>query len=232
MRVLPDASSYILFDLAGETAGSATIVGTLLRPVLVPLRGEVDRVGITLRPGAAHLLFGISARDLRNRVVGLRDVSARFRSSLLDEVSAAVDSRARVAIVEDWLLGELERLRPSTLARHAETSRLFQAVDRGAGPRALEGLTGWDERKIQRAFLTRFGASAATLRRLRRFRRTLAVLEAGDHPTRASVSTQLGYSDQAHMCREFREFAGTGIGSLLAERRNVGIVQAAGQRAD
>ena len=54
MRVLANASPYILFDLAGESAGSAYVVGTLLQPVLVPLRGEVDRVGITLRPGAAN----------------------------------------------------------------------------------------------------------------------------------------------------------------------------------
>jgi len=80
-------------------------------------------------------------------------------------------------------------------------------------------------------FLARFGASAATIRRLSRFRRSLADLEARAHPSRASASAHLGYSDQAHMCREFREFAGTDIGSLLAERRSVGIVQAAGQRA-
>jgi AraC-like DNA-binding protein len=231
MRVLPDASSYVLFDLAGEMAGSAYVVGMLLHPVLVPLRGDVDRVGIKLRPGAANLLFGTPARDVRNRVVQLGDVSARFRPSLLDELSAADDFRARVGVVERWLLGELDRLRPSTLAIHAETNRLLDAVDRGARPRDLRDLTGWNERKIQRIFHTRFGASAATIRRLSRFRRSLAVLEAGEHASRASASSHLGYSDQAHMCREFREFAGTDIGSLLAERRHVGNVQAAGQGA-
>jgi len=231
MRVLADASSFVLFDLAGERAGSAYVVGTLLRPVLVPLRGEVDRVGITLRPGAVNLLFGIPAGDVRGRVVGLSDISARFRPSLVEELSAATDFRARVGVLENWLLGQVERLKPSTLAVHADTNRLFHAVSRGAGPRALTELTGWNERKIQRLFLTRFGASAATIRRLSRFRRSLADLEAGAHPTRASASADLGYSDQAHMCREFREFSGTDIGSLLAERRSVGIVQAAGQRA-
>ena len=231
MRVLPDASSYILFDLAGEMAGSANVVGTLLRPVLVPLRGEVDRVGIKLRPGAANLLFGISARDVRNGVVRLADVSRGFQPALLEELEAAGDFRARVGVIENWLRGELARLEPSRLASHSETNRLLDAVGRGEGPRALSQLTGWNERKIQRLFLTRFGASAATVRRLCRFRRSLAALEADAHPTRASVSTHLGYSDQAHMCREFREFAGTDIGSLLAERRSVGIVQAEGQRA-
>ena len=231
MRVLADASSFVLFDLAGERAGSAYVVGTLLRPVLVPLFGDVDRVGITLRPGAANLLFGIPAGDLRNRVVGLSDISARFRPSLVEELSAANDFRARVGVLENWLLGELARLKPSTFAIHAEAIRLFRAVDRGAGPRALTEITGWNERKLQRFFHTRFGASAATLKRLTRFHRSLAVLEADDHPSRASVSADFGYSDQAHMSREFREFAGTDIGSLLAERRSVGNVQAAGQHA-
>jgi hypothetical protein len=231
MRVLAEPSSYILFELAGERAGSASVIGTLLRPVLVPLRGDVDRVGIKLRPGAANLFFGLSARDARGRVIGLGDVSSRFRPALFDELLAARDFRARVHVVETWLLGELTRLRPSQLAIHAETNRLFHAVARGAGRKELIELTGWGERKIQRIFLTRFGASAATLRRLTRFRRSLTTFETEIHSSRASASADLGYSDQAHMCREFREFAGTDIGSLLSERRSVGIVQAAGQRA-
>jgi AraC-like DNA-binding protein len=231
MRVLAEASSYILFELAGERAGSASVVGTLLRPVLVPLRGDVDRIGIKLRPGAANLIFGIPASDVRDRVVGLCDVSSRFRPALFDELLAAMDFRARVRVVETWLRGELARLEPAQLAVHTETNRLFHAVARGAGPRELTELTSWNERKIQRHFLTRFGASAATIRRLSRFRRSLTALETKSHPSRASASIDLGYSDQAHMCREFREFAGTDIGSLLAERRSVGIVQAAGQRA-
>lgn len=231
MRVLAEASSYILFELAGERAGSANLVGTLLRPVLVPLRGDVDRIGVKLRPGTANLLFGIPASDVRDRVVGLRDVSARFRPSLFDELSAAADFPARVRAVENWLRREIGRLDPSAPAVQAETNRLFDAVARGAGPQDLMELTGWNERRIQRLFLARFGASATTIRRLSRFRRSLTALETEDHPSRASASAGLGYSDQAHMCREFREFAGTDIGSLLAERRSVGIVQAAGQRA-
>lgn len=231
MRVLPDASSYIIFDLAGEMAGSAYVVGTLLRSVMVPLRGEVDRIGITLRPGVANLLFGIAAKDVRNGVVRLDDVCARWQPSLLEELLAARDFRERIGLVECWLLGELARLEQSALLMHSETNRLFHALERGAGPRALTELTGWNERKLQRFFLTRFGASAATLKRLTRFHRSLAVLEAETQPSRASVSADLGYSDQAHMSREFREFAGTDIGSLLAERRSVGNVQAAGQHA-
>lgn len=229
MRVLPDASSYIIFELAGEIAGSAYLVGTHLRPILVELKGDVDRMGIRFRPGMANLLFGISAKDLRNRLSGLSNACIRSPSSLLGELSEAHDFQSRVGAIENWLLDQLSELKPSALATQTETARVFRAVIRGIGPRDLTQLTGWNERKTQRFFLERFGASAATLRRWSRFRRSLAMLEAEDHPSRAIVSAQLGYSDQAHMCREFHEFAGTDIGSLLSERRNVGNVQAAGQ---
>ncbi len=229
MRVLPDASTYIIFDLAGENAGSAYIVGTLLRPVLIELSGRVDRVGVRLRPGMANLLFGISARDLRHRVSSLRDARIRLSSSFLDALSIAPDFRSRADAIEDWLWGQLSTLEPSVLSAPAETAQLFHAVISGAGPRDLTELSGWSERKIQRFFLGRFGATAATLKRWGRFRRSLAVLEAENSPSRVIVSSRLGYSDQAHMCREFREFAGTDIGSLLTERRSVGNVQAVGQ---
>jgi AraC-like DNA-binding protein len=229
MRVLPDVSSYLIFELAGEMAGASYLVGTQLRPILVKLNGEVDRLGIRFRPGMASLLFCVSAGDLRDRVAGLNEVHVQLPSSLLDELAGAPHFRSRVNAMENWLTDRLAKLKPSALAAQTVTDRLFHAVIRGAGPRDLSRLTGWNERKIQRFFRERFGASAATLRRWSRFHRSLARLEAAENPSRAIVSTELGYSDQAHMCREFREFSGTAIGSLLAERRSVGNVQAAGQ---
>lgn len=229
MRVLPDASSYVIFELAGEMTGSAYLVGTLLRPVLVALNGNVDRVGIRLRPGMANVLLGVSAKDVRNRVVSLDHARIPFPSSLLHDLSRAPDLQSRVGALEEWLLGRLSRLKPSALATQAETANLFDAVVRGAGPRVLTRLTGWNERKTQRFFRERYGASAVTLGRWSRFRRTLSILETGTYPSRATAATHLGYSDQAHMCREFREFAGTDIQSLLSERQCVGNVQAAGQ---
>jgi AraC-like DNA-binding protein len=231
MRVLPDASAYVIFDFAGELSGSAYLVGTLLRPVLVNLNGEVNRVGIRIRPGMANLLFNVSAKNLRDRVLGLDDAGIQLPGSLLDELMNVPDLHSRVHAIERWLLGRLSELEPSVLATQTETARLFHAITRGACPRAIAGLMAWNERKAQRVFKERFGASAATLRRWGRFRRCLAILEARTHLSRAMISAHLGYSDQAHMCREFREFSGTDIASLLSERQSVGNVQAAGQQS-
>lgn len=229
MRVLPDASSYIIFEFAGDIAGSVYLVGTQLRPILVELNGDVDRLGIRFWPGMANLLFGISARGLRDRVAGLNDVGIPLPSSLLEEVSKGRDFSSRIGAIERWLLGQQSELKPSALAAKLETMQLFHAVINGIGPRDLRALMGWNERKTQRYFLERFGVSGATLGRWGRFRRSLAILEREDKPSRAVVSTQLGYSDQAHMCRDFREFAGIDIASLLSERQSVGNVQAVGQ---
>lgn len=230
MRVLPDASTYLIFELTGELAGSAYLVGTLLSPVVVNLNGEVDRVGIRFRPGMAGLLFNVSARNLRDRVLDLNDAGIRLPGSLLDDLMEVPDFRSRVRVIEHWLLGRLSALESSVQATRTETAQLFHAIMQGAYPRVIGDLMAWNERKVQRVFQERFGASAATLRRWGRFRRCLAVLEGEEYRSRAIASAQLGYSDQAHMCREFREFSGTDIGSLLSERRSVGNVQAAGQQ--
>ena len=229
MRVLPDASTYVIFELAGALAGSAYVVGTHLRPILVDMHGEVDRIGIRFRPGMANVLFGISARDLRNRVAGFSDVGISLPPPYLDVLMNAPDIPARISAIETWLRSCLSTMDPAALETQREIAKIFGAVARGLNPQGLEDLTGWNARRIQRFFLEYLGAPAARLRRWARFRRSLAVLEAEHHHSRAMLSTELGYSDQAHMCREFREFTGTDIGSLLAERRGVGNVQAAGQ---
>jgi hypothetical protein len=219
----------MIFELAGELAGAGYLVGTHLRPILVDLRGAVDRVGIRFQPGMASLLFGVSAREIRHRVAGFSDVGIRLPSSYLDLLMNAPGVSGRIGAIEDWLLGRLAGTNPVVFERQREIADLFLLATSGVGTRSLHDLTGWSARKTQRFFLEYFGAPVAKLRRWGRFRRSLAVLEAKNHPSRAILSTELGYSDQAHMCREFREFTGTDIGSLLAERRSVGNVQAAGQ---
>jgi hypothetical protein len=134
-----------------------------------------------------------------------------------------------VHVVENWLRGELTRLKPSQLAMHDETNRLFHAVARGAGQKELMELTGWNERKIQRLFLTRFGASAATIRRLSRFRRSLTALESEIHPSRASASADLGATATRRTCAA--SFANSPAPTSDPCSRNVGVSESFKRRA-
>jgi transcriptional regulator GlxA family with amidase domain len=57
-----------------------------------------------------------------------------------------------------------------------------------------------------------------TLARVLRFERVSRLLREAPDPRLAEVAFDCGYYDQAHLNRDFREFAGTTPGEYLASR--------------
>src|SRR5262249_59217722 len=64
-------------------------------------------------------------------------------------------------------------------------------------------------RQLERRFLDEVGIPPKRLARIVRFQRALRVLAARQAGERgADLAARLGYADQAHFIRDFREFAG------------------------
>jgi AraC-like DNA-binding protein len=92
----------------------------------------------------------------------------------------------------------------------------------GAAVRTLARDAGVSERTLERRTRAATGFGPAELRRLVRFRRALRLHDAGV-TNWATVAADAGYSDQPHLVREFRRFAGLTPTAWQAER--VGFVQ-------
>jgi transcriptional regulator GlxA family with amidase domain len=69
-------------------------------------------------------------------------------------------------------------------------------------------------RQLERVFHREVGLPPKLYARLLRFRRMLGVLNRAD-PRWADLAAHAGYSDQPHLVREFREFAGLSPGAWL-----------------
>src|SRR6185295_20383896 len=71
---------------------------------------------------------------------------------------------------------------------------------------ALASRCNLSGRQLERRFLDDVGLPPKRLARIVRFQRALAVLSARERG--ADLAFRLGYADQAHFIRDFREFAG------------------------
>jgi AraC-like DNA-binding protein len=97
-----------------------------------------------------------------------------------------------------------------------------------ARPRAQAGdvadRLGVGERQLLRRCRAAAGYGPATLRRVLRFRRFVARVDAGEGrpggPDLARLAADTGYADQAHLTRECVRLAGLPPGALTAERRS------------
>jgi transcriptional regulator GlxA family with amidase domain len=83
---------------------------------------------------------------------------------------------------------------------------------RGASAEETADALGWTTRTLHRRCLAAFGYGPATLRRVLRFRRALALLGSGVPP--AETAARAGYADQPHLSRDVRALAGTAPAQL------------------
>jgi AraC-like DNA-binding protein len=162
---------------------------------VVSMHGEIDCVELKLTPLGAYRLFGTPVSELANEVVDLTEL-ADLRPDRLDE------DLLRLADAGREPAGEV-----------AWVWRRLHATHGNVPIAALAAEVGWSRRHLVDRFRAQTGLPPKTLARVLRFEELLRRLPGGEL---AEVATACGYYDQAHMNRDFREFAGTTPGAWLA----------------
>lgn len=200
--VLPDACADVVVD----QSGAAVLVG----PTMTPHRQELDPAltlrGLRLQPWAIPLLFRSTARQVRDEVLPL---------------DALLGDRAARAVAEAvWH----QRL-PQAWTR-VDTSPWQMGLVRGllrASSGAIERTgrdRGMSERQARRMMRELTGLSPRELAHVGRLHRLLDLIDRSDHSL-ATVATDSGYSDQAHMTRDLKQLTGVTPRSLRHERRDL-----------
>ena len=87
--------------------------------------------------------------------------------------------------------------------------RALERTDGAARVGALAEKTGRSRKQLLMGFRTHVGLGPKTVARIMRFNRVVAALRRAPQPSLARLAADCGYFDQAHLNRDFREFAGT-----------------------
>ncbi len=247
-HVLPTGQMHLVFrlsggplrlydgpaDLEGRAIGCALVGGARSSHYVRDVSTPGASVGAQLCPGAAELLFGVTAEELAGRHTPLADLWGRGADEALARlVEAYGDGRApgrALATFEELLLARLPRVR----ALHPAVAAALADERAGANVAALVHASGVSHRHFVAVFRRTTGFAPKTFAQLRRFQRAL------DHAARsaagwAEIALACGYSDQSHLQREFLRFAGVTPGAWRkaapAQQNHVRILQDARRRA-
>lgn len=205
----------VSFPCLGERVRATAFVSGLSDCyALVDSFGSQRGVQVDLTPLGAFMLFGLPMRELANRAVELEDVLGLEGARLPERLHEASGWPARFAILDELFVDRFARARPASPDVAWAWRRLLEADGRLRVSELAEGL-----RCSRRHLTTRFGEQVGippkTLARLLRFGRAARLLGAGPSSRKHDVSASLGeialdcgYYDQAHLNRDFREFAG------------------------
>jgi len=204
-------------DGAAGRSLTCFVAGVRDRMAVTGVRGIQRGVQLSLSPARAHAILGLPMHELGNTMVDLAAVLGRDGALLPERLAEAPTWRARFEILAAFL----ERRLADGPAPDPGVERALRWLAASGGDVRIGELAdrlGWTRRHLARRFREQVGLSPKTVARVLRFERVTDLLADGAPPT-AGLAAAAGYADQAHLCREIREFARCTPGEYAASLR-------------
>ncbi|WP_410581083.1 helix-turn-helix domain-containing protein [Amycolatopsis sp. lyj-108] len=179
------------------------VLGLRDRPLRIEQAGASRGIIVALTPLGSYALFGIPLRELTNSVVAASDLLPS--GSLTERLAEAADWPERFRLLDEYLAARLARGPELAAPVRYAWDRLC------AGPVRVGVLAdeiGWSRQHLNVRFREQIGLNPRTVGRIARLNRVLALLDRASSLSWAEVAYSGGYSDQAHLIREFRALTG------------------------
>ncbi len=216
-RVLPDGTTCMVFqrdgtelrscDDDGRPWSGVCISGPRTGPLDIKLKASGRILIVQLRPAGAIHALGVHMSLLADTYEPLEAVIGSLSQRIGDCLLSEATDIDCVHEIENWLL--------TRLASHhnpcAVTDAAVQELDRHAGQIGVAELANHvnrSRRQLGRIVRQRVGIPPKLLARITRFHHAVQISRACPLFPWAKIACDAGYSDQAHMSREFSELGG------------------------
>lgn len=171
---------------------------------------------VELTPLGAYRAFGIPMHQISGQLVDLADVLGAESRRLGDRIRAAGSWCERFDAIDRFLLDRVAAAPDVTGGVALAWQRLVASG--GAVPiRAICREVGWSNKHLITRFRQQTGLTPKRAARVIRFERVLGRIDGAARTDLARLAAECGYSDQAHLIRDFGEFTGMTPGAAIRE---------------
>jgi AraC-like DNA-binding protein len=188
--------------------------GLFAGPVVIDSFGTASCVQIDFTPLAARRFFRMPMTELTDRMVTLDDALGADGLALRERLANEPDWHRRLDLAERFVETRIAAAPPN----RPEVAWAYGNVLSTGGRMPVTAIAkdiGWSRKHLAGQFTAETGLGPKTFARIVRFNRALTLGQAGTSGW-AGIAAECGYSDQAHLAREFREMAGATPGSWKA----------------
>ncbi len=211
-------------DPAQRPGTFQTLVGGLhTSPALIAYDGRQSGVQLAVTPLGARALLNMPAGELAGLDVHGSEIFGPAAGHVQDRLREANGWAERFAFLEQWLLDRVRRA-DERAGVSAEVVHVWRRLLRSGGTVPVSELvaeTGWSDRHLRARFRLETGLGPKEAARVIRFHRARRQMQqralAGNPLGLADLAVAVGYFDQAHMNREFRQLAGCTPTTWLAD---------------
>ncbi len=216
-RLLPDGCIEIILNLgarfrqvdamgAGSLQPATYVVGQMTSPVLVAPTGRVQMLGIRFVPGGSLPFLAPPALEFADRITPLDDLAGDLARELRLYLDGESFDRPMLTRIESALARRASGHRGAEPALRSALHD-FIANQGGFTVDELAGSLDITPRQLQRRFRNEIGIGPKLLSRILRFQHVFRAVES-NAPDWTEVAIEAGYFDQAHLIRDFHQFAG------------------------
>lgn len=207
--VVTFGDGHNIIDSAGRAERHSSFVAGMANSWVVVESGEhCAGIQVNFTPIGARMFLGVSMDSIANRTIELEDVFGHSARNVIEQLQSAPTWDARFDNV-DRLIAERLDAAPPTQSPVVWAWNKLQASGGNTPIASIVGETGYSHKHLINRFRNEIGLSPKTLARVLRFTRAVKMVRAtGETVDWLDVASACGYFDQAHLIRDFREFAG------------------------
>lgn len=198
-------------------AETGFLIGPHDRPIVNEPQGETFCVGIVTTPVGCRPALGLAPATLRGRVVDLLQAWPKA-AGLRRELRTCRTPEEALDVVEATLRTP-EPFDRHAFARCEAAVRQLSAEPTRPVTDIAAGL-GVSHGHLDRQFTEQVGLSPRTLARILRMRRLLEEIDVHGSVGWADKAAELGWSDQAHLIRDFKRHTGVTPSQYLEAQRS------------
>jgi len=184
------------------------LYGQTIKPIELSTAGKQRVIIVYLYPHVLKNLFGLGAHEIR-------DDCAEFTHLPVPGGKSLTERLLNLEYVEDQINELLKYLNelfikkaPTLLPEIAYACEKLMQTGGEAHLKSLQHTINQTERTFQRKFLEHVGVSPQLYRRVCRFHKTLTRLRENNHAKLTELAYDIGFADQSHFIRTFKEFTG------------------------
>ncbi|WP_189631581.1 helix-turn-helix domain-containing protein [Roseivirga thermotolerans] len=183
------------------------VVGLMDKPVHWKMHGNSQVIGISLKPEWFSAIFRFPLNSVHNAFIEAQFLDNPIFSLLRNHLLKEENLEKQVALVDEFLIDWMDEQKVANefFVRAVGATRTGNAL---FSTKALRDNFYLCDRQIQRLFKSHFGLSPKAYERITRFSHTIERITQNPKPCWNTLADELGYSDRAHLVREFKYFAG------------------------
>lgn len=171
---------------------------------------------VVFQPGAMHRLLGFSSNELTQEFCDAEMILNAELRSVNDQIANAITYASMIERAEDYLL---RKLRTAKTGTHS-IDRIGTLLLHNPIPFSLDWLANQanlSPRQFERKFSERMGIGPKLYSRISRFYQTFDYKEKHPNVDWLTVAVQYGYTDYAHLAKDFKQFTHVTPNLILKE---------------